>query len=61
MKFINIILNKMKKNNKLNLPKISLYDCINPYLITKYDLKSIALYWNNNIIEGINYYYKNDC
>ena len=49
------------KNNKLNLPKISLYDCINPYLITKYGLKSIALYWNNKIIEGINYYYKNDC
>ena len=47
-----------EKNVKYNIPKISFINSINPYLITKYGLKSIALYWNNKIMEGINYYYK---
>ena len=49
-----------EKNKKLNLIKESFFNSFNPYLITKYGLKSIALYWNNKIMEGINYYYKND-
>jgi hypothetical protein len=49
-----------EKNMKLNLTKETLIDSINPYLTTKYGLKSIALFWNNKIMEGINYYYKTD-
>ena len=49
-----------EKTIKLSLPKESLFDSINPYLTTKYGLKSIASFWNNKIMEGINYYYKTD-
>ena len=50
-----------EKNNKYNFAKETFFKSINPYLTTKYGLKSIALYWNNKIMEGINNYYKLDC
>lgn len=49
-----------EKFNKLNLPEINLADSINPYLTTKYGIKSIASHWNNKIMEGINLYYNID-
>jgi Ca2+-binding EF-hand superfamily protein len=49
-----------EKLNKLNLPEINLVDSINPYLTTKYGIKSIATHWNNKIMEGINLYYNID-
>ena len=54
-------LKQNEKNNKINLPNESFYSSFTPYLTTKYGLKSIASYWNNKIMEGINYYYENDC
>ena len=50
-----------EKNNKYSFAKESFFNSINPYLTTKYGLKTIALYWNNKIMEGINNYYKLDC
>ena len=35
-------------------------DSINPYLTTKYGIKSIASHWSNKIMEGINLYYNID-
>ena len=49
-----------EKFNKLNLPEINFADSINPYLTTKYGIKSISSHWNNKIIEGINLYYNID-
>ena len=54
-------LKQNEKNNKLNLPNESFFSSFTPYLTTKYGLKSIATYWNNNTMEGINYYYESDC
>ena len=50
-----------EKCNEYNLAKESFFNSFNPYLTKKYGLKSIALYWNNKIMEGINYYHKEDC
>ena len=48
-------LKNKEKNNLINFK-----ESIIPFLTSKYGIKSIATFWYNNIIEGIDYYFNED-
>lgn len=50
--------NEINKKNELN--KISLFGALDPFLLKKYGLKSMASYWKNIIFRSIDYFYMED-